>query len=303
VVYAVSRNGVAAFSVDVATAKLTMINSIVIPGVVFIDVDADAKFMYVAQYGPGKISSASLMPNGGIGAMVQTMQFYGHGVNPVRQEAPHPHSINVDKKSGKFVYIPDLGLDIVFSFSVENGRFVNTTYTNTTRIAPGSGPRHMAFHPSLPIIYLLSEMASTISVLPLDSTSGFISTPPLQIVPTLPSDFKGFSKAAEVVVHPSGNWLFSSNRGTQSPSNTINVFKITPSTGFLTQVGPLYPIDGTFPRGMVLIPMDNVLIAGGQDTNTVTTFSFDTTTGKLTQLSTLNTHVVTPVTFAFIPLS
>jgi len=257
--------------------------------------------LFVASYGQGTIGTFPINPNTGeIGSLTSSMQFYGHGTNPIRQEAPHPHSINLDPKSHNFVYVPDLGLDIVFSFDVSSSTFKNTTFTNTTRLPPGSGPRHMAFHPTLAIAYVISEMGSSITTFKLDSATGDLTMPALQLVKTLPPDFTGFSKGAEVHVERSGRWLFASNRGYVSPSNSITVFEIDPQMGTLTERGR-YPSGGTFPRGMELSPEGDILVVGGQDTNNVVTFKFDRLTGILTQTAFQLSNIATPVTFAFVP--
>jgi len=268
---------------------------------VFMDVDNSGTTLFVASYGSGTIGVCAIDPSTGrLGTITSSVNFYGHGPNPARQEAPHPHSINVDPKSnGRFVYIPDLGLDTVFSFEVISGLYRNDSYTNTTRVNPGAGPRHMAFHPRLPIAYVVSEMGSTITTFTLDSARGQLVMPPLQTSKTLPDDFTGFSKAAEVHVEPDGKWLFASNRGYAAPSNSITVFEIDAVTGTLTQRGR-YPSGGTFPRGMELAPEGDVLVVGGQDTNNVVTMKFDKNTGVLTPTGSELKNIATPVTFAFI---
>jgi len=269
------------------------------------DVNPEGTLLFVASYGSGTISVFPINPNTGqLGRMTSTVKFYGHGPNPNRQEAPHPHSINMDPKSnGSFVFVPDLGLDTVFSFQIAPGGILtNTTYTSTTKLYPGAGPRHMAFHPVLPLAYVLSEMGSTVTAYQLDSKVGHLMTPPLQNIATLPADFKGFSKAAEIHVEPSGRWLFASNRGFSAPTNSITVFEIDQSTGMLTERGR-YPSGGTFPRGMELSPSGDILVVGSQDTNNVVTMKFDRSTGILTPTGSVLLNIASPVTFAFIPRS
>jgi len=157
----------------------------------------------------------------------------------------------------------------------------------------------MAFHPTLDVAYVLSEMGSTISTYRLDSKSGHLSDSPLQTLHTLPTDFNGFSKAAEVVVDPKGKWLLASNRGFAFPTNSITVYEIS-SDGMLTERGR-YPSGGSFPRGLVLDPSGMIAIVGGQDTDNIVTMKLDTTTGVLTPTGYSLKDIATPVTFAFIP--
>jgi len=293
---------VASLEVNANTGALTRVGSVNFPGgTVFMDVDPSGTYMVLASYGRGTIGVCSINPNTGqLGTITSSLQFHGHGPNPARQEAPHPHSINVDPKNGRYVYVPDLGLDTVFAFEIASGLIRNISFTDTARLNPGSGPRHMAFHPTLPFAYVLSEMASTITVFRLDSTQGQLVMPPLQTLKTLPNDFTGFNKAAEVLIEPGGKWLFASNRGYASPSNSIAVFEINSSTGLLTPSGR-YPSGGKFPRGVELTPEGDVLVVGGQDTNNIVTMKIDKITGSLTPTGSQLDNIATPVTFAFVP--
>jgi len=297
-----NNGGVVSLKIDAKTGALTRVNTVRTPGgTVFFDVDPAGTRLFVASYGSGTIGTFPINPvTGVIGAMTSTLQFHGHGPNPARQEAPHPHSINVDPKSnGRFVFIPDLGLDTVFSFEVsDSGVFTNTSYTSVTKLYPGAGPRHMAFHPNLPIAYVLSEMGSSITTYKLDSNVGYLAVPALQNISTLPSSFTGFNKAAEIHVHASGKWLFASNRGYMSPSNSIAVYQIDAATGILTLQGR-YPSGGTFPRGMELSPEGDILVVGGQDTMNIATLKFDPMSGTLSPVDNL-ANIATPITFAFV---
>jgi len=294
------EGGVASLSINANTGALTLVNKVQTPGgTVHFSVDTLGDHLFVASYGSGTIGVCSISAKGELGVITSSRQFYGHGTNPVRQDAPHPHSINVDPRSaGRFVFIPDLGLDIVFSFEVVNGIFRNTSFTNTTTLYPGAGPRHMAFHPTLPLAFVLSEMGSTISTFKLDSTVGQLLLPPLQTIKTLPQDFTGFSKAAEVLVDPSGKWLLASNRGFDTPSNSITVFEISAATSLVER--GRFSYGGKFPRGVALDPEGKTLIVGGQDSNNIVSMKFDVTTGVLTPSGFNLQNIATPVAFEFV---
>jgi len=301
ILYSINRSGVSAFRVNPATGALTIINSVITPGSpVFIDIDPSGTNLFVASYSQGSIMALPIGADGSLGAVTSSVVFHGHGPNPDRQDGPHPHSINVIPKSnGRFVLVPDLGLDIVFSFAVRGGMFSNTSFTSTTTLYPGAGPRHMAFHPTLSVAYVLSEMGSTITVFKLDENSGSLQLPPLQTLKTLPADFTGFSKAAEVIIHPSGSWLLASNRGPVSPSNSIAVFRVGVDGLLLPHLR--FPSGGSFPRGVVLSREGDTLITGGQDSNNVASFKFDSISGILTPTGSQLLNVATPVAFAFVP--
>jgi len=163
-------------------------------------------------------------------------------------------------------------------------------------VPPGSGPRHMAFHPILPMAYVLSEMASTVTAFKLDSSIGYLANPPLQSISTLPEGFTGFNKAAEIHVEPEGKWLFASNRGYDT--NTIAVYEIDADLT-LTFSGR-YPYGGSFPRGMELSPEGDIIVVGGQDSNNIVTMRFDRNTGNLAPTGFKLINIATPITFAFV---
>src|SRR5207253_6053486 len=139
----------------------------------------------------------------------------------------------------------------------------------------GAGPRHFAFHPDGRHAYVINEMASTVTAMDFDAEYGALKT--AQTVTTLPTGFKGNSSTAEVQVHPSGKFLYGSNRGHDS----IAIFAIDPATGLLTPTG-YEPTGGKTPRNFSIDPMGAYLLAANQDSGTVVVFKIDPETGGLT---------------------
>src|SRR5262249_58214128 len=152
-------------------------------------------------------------------------------VNPKRQAEPHAHSINLDA-ADRFALAADLGLDkvLVYRFDPSAGTLTPNDPPSAS-VAPGSGPRHPAIHPNGRFVYVINELANTVTAFQYDAQRGALQQ--LQNVPTLPEDFKGESYTAEVVVHPSGKFLYGSNRG----HNSLAIFTIDADTGRLTAVG------------------------------------------------------------------
>jgi 6-phosphogluconolactonase len=156
---------------------------------------------------------------------------------------------------------------------------------------PGSGPRHLAFHPRLPVVWVLNELASTAATYAWDAKNGALH--PLQIVPSLPADFTGESSAAEIAVSSDGRFVYASNRGHDS----IVVFRTDPKTGLLASAG-WTPTQGRTPRFIGFDPGHRFLYAANQEGDTIATFRPDTASGRLSPASRLIANR-SPVTIAF----
>jgi 6-phosphogluconolactonase len=196
---------------------------------------------------------------------------------------------------GHHVFGVDLGADKVNVLNLNPGTGVLTA--NTVPFAPvasGSGPRHMAFHPDRQRAYVLDELVSTITVFDYDPVRGALIW--TQTISTLPSDFSGFNTTAEIRVHPSGQFLYNTNRG----HNSVATFAIDPNTGKLSVIG-WESTRGEWPRGMNIDPSGTFLYAANQNTDTIAVFRIQLSNGKL-KFSTL-VHTPTPVDVEFGPLA
>ena len=195
-----------------------------------------------------------------------------------RQEGPHPHSINLDP-AGRFAFVADLGLDkvLVYRFDPAKGTLTANDPPSVS-VAPGSGPRHFAFHPSGKFAYVINEMRSTVTAFNYDAQreADGADHQCTDTVSTLPTDFKGENTTAEVQVHPSGKFLYGSNRGHDS----IAIFAIDPANGSLTALGH-EPTGGRTPRNFGIDPDGKFLLAANQDSDTIHVFRIDQQTGKL----------------------
>lgn len=269
--------GVSAFAIDRATGGLTLLNQECVrgEGPCHLSLDPSGKVLLVANYGDGTVTALPVRDTGKVDEPTAFIQHTGSSVDPGRQKGPHAHSINTDDV-GRFAFAADLGLDKVLIYRL-NAR-LGTLEPNdppAAEVAPGSGPRHFAFHPSGRFAYVINEMGNTVTAFSYEREAGRLTT--LQTITTLPEGFTGQSWTAEVLVHPSGKFLYGSNRGHDS----IAIYAIDEGTGRLTSVG-FEPTRGKTPRNFGIDPTGAYLLAANQESDTVVVFRIDEGTGRLT---------------------
>jgi 6-phosphogluconolactonase len=228
----------------------------------------------VANYGSGSIACLPIRPDGRLGEATSSIQHEGSSIDPRRQQGPHAHSINLDA-AGRFAFVADLGLDevLIYRFDAAKGKLTPND-PPSTKVAPGAGPRHFAFHPTGRYAYVINELSSTVTALRYDARQGSLAS--LQTVSTVPEGFDGRSTTAEVRVHPSGKFLYGSNRGHDS----IACFAVDTATGKLTPIGH-QSTQGKTPRNFGIDPTGSYLLAANQGTGNVVVFRIDPQTGML----------------------
>jgi 6-phosphogluconolactonase len=270
---------VSAFRIDRATGRLTLLNqqSSRGAGPAHISVDGTGRNALVANYGGGSVAVLPIGSDGRLAPATAFVQHTGSSVNAQRQQAPHAHSINVDR-ANRFAYVADLGLDqvLVYRFDPAAGTLAPNAPPHVT-VAPGSGPRHFAIHPTSRFAYVINEMACSVTAFACDAAAGRLET--RQTISTLPDGVTvgpGMS-TAEVQVHPSGRFVYGSNRG----HNSVTVFAVDEATGRLTFVQN-EPTQGNTPRNFGIDPTGRYLLAANQRTDSVIVFRIDATTGRLT---------------------
>jgi len=287
---------VGAFSIGPKTGQLTLLNqqSSGGAGPCHLAVDKGGKCLLVANYGSGSIAALPIQRDGSLGEPTSTIQHQGSSVNPQRQAGPHAHFIT-PAPDNRFVLTCDLGLDQVLVYRLD------ATKTALARndpafasVKPGSGPRHLAFHPSGRFIFLINEMGSTVTVLAYDAKRGTLKE--LQTISTLPEGFTGKSTCAEVQVHPSGKFVYGSNRGHDS----IAVYAIDPENGKLSWVD-CRSTQGKTPRHFTIAPTGQWLLAENQDSDNIAVFRLDTRTGRLSPTGQV-VEVGKPVCAVFVPI-
>ena len=268
-----------AFQIDSATGNLTELNqqSSVGDGPCHVVVDKDGKYLLAANYGGGSFVALPINADGSLQANTFFTQFKGSSVNKARQGEPHAHSSHFSP-DGRAVYVCDLGTDLLHAFDFDSTNGVKSAHADwDATVAPGSGPRHAAFSPDGHQLYVINEMLSTITVFSYDEGARKLAA--IQTISTLPSDFKGDTSTAEVRVHPSGKFVFGSNRGHDS----IAVFARDAETGKLTAIEQT-KTGGKTPRNFNLDPSGKFLFAANQSTDNITVFRIDESTGHLSKL-------------------
>jgi 6-phosphogluconolactonase len=271
--------GVRAYAVDGHTGALTFLNeqSAGGAGPCHLTVDPDGKCVLVANYSGGSVAALPLSSDGRLSAPTTVLQHSGSSVNPTRQKGPHAHGIYVP--SGKrFALAPDLGLDRVLVYRLDAARASLTPNAPAFgAVAPGSGPRHLAFHPSGKFAYVINEMLCTMTAFAFNAQRGELRE--LQTLSTLPpgETVKAGFSTAEVVAHANGKFLYGSNRG----HNSIVVYAIDAKTGQLRQIENT-STEGKAPRHFAIDPTGTWLLAENQGSDTVVVFRIDADSGRLT---------------------
>jgi len=268
--------GVTGFSLDSAAGRLTAINQQPSEGAspCHLTVDATGRFVLVANYTGGNLAVLPIDTNGKLGHAATIIQHAGSSVNKDRQEGPHAHAV-VLSADNRYLLAADLGLDrvLAYRFASERGD-VTRLEDGGAELQPGSGPRHIALDAGERHLYVINEMSSTVTMF--DWNANTASATSRQTVSTLPDDVKVENSTAEIAIHPSGKFLYGSNRGHDS----IAVFAIDGSTGRLTRTA-IVPTRGKEPRHFGLDPSGRWLIAANQNTDTLAVFRVDQQTGAL----------------------
>jgi len=284
-----SSGAVSAFFIDPRNGNLTFLNQQPSEGSgpCHIVIDSRGKHALVANYGGGNAVVLPIQSDGKLARSTAFVQHQGSSTDPNRQGGPHAHSINLDA-ANRFAFIADLGLDriVVYKFDAKLGTLVPND-SPSVAIAPGAGPRHFAFHPNGRSAYVINELQSTVTAFRYDPALGVLK--PLQTISTLPMGFSGASFTAEVQVHPSGRFLYGSNRGHDS----IAIFAIDPATGGLKPVGHQANQIKT-PRNFGIDPTGNYMLVANQDGNSIVVFRIDPNTGELSPTG-IKADVPTPV--------
>ncbi|MBI2422581.1 MAG: lactonase family protein [Candidatus Hydrogenedentes bacterium] len=281
VIYAVGEMGgeggtISAFSVDAATGMLTLLNrqSSGGGGPCHVAVSPQGNAVAVANYGGGSVSVLPVQEDGSLGAAHSFFQHAGSSVNAQRQEGPHAHAVNFDGP-GRFLYVADLGLDQVKIYRFDGARgTIAENAPDHGQVTAGSGPRHVALEAAGRFAYVVNEMGSTVTVFSIAKNTGALAE--VQSIGTLPADFTGDSTTAEIVLHPTGKYLYVSNRGHDS----IAGYAVDAKSGKLTLIGHT-PAGGKTPRNFNIDPAGKFLLAANQESGNVVVFAVDAGTGAL----------------------
>jgi len=256
-------------------------------------VDKEGKYVLGTVYEAGKVYSFPIEADGSLGVQACCVQHEGSSVNTARQDAAHPHSINLDAQN-RFAFVCDLGIDrtVIYRFDSETGKLTPGEPSGVSA-APGAGPRHFAFHPTGRFAYVINELNETVSAYAYDSDSGLLEE--RQTISTLPENFKEVSWCADIHVGPAGNYVYGSNRGHDS----IVQYKVNPEDGSLT-LAAWESTQGQWPRNFAIDPTGRYILVANQKTNTIASLRIEPRSGTL-EASGEVVSVPSPVCIAFSP--
>jgi 6-phosphogluconolactonase len=268
---------VSAFAIERDTGALARLNEQPSEGGApcYVSVDRSGRAVLVANYAGGSIAVLPIQANGALASAAHVVQHKGKGPNAERQEAPHAHCILADP-SNRFALAADLGVDRVFVYRLDlDGKSLRHVEGGDAVMRPGAGPRHIAFHPTLPLVFVANELDSTVATLRFDAERGALS--PLDTLSTVPPRWTGTNYPADIHVAASGRTLYVSNRG----HNSIAVFSVAESTGAL-MLDQVASTEGDWPRNFSLDPTGRWLLVANQRSDSVVVFGRDPENGRLT---------------------
>jgi 6-phosphogluconolactonase len=288
------EGSVSAFTIKKDTGLLTALNqaSSAGPGPAHLSLDHDGRTVLVANYGGGSVALLPIAQDGRLQGPTSFIRHSGSSVNPDRQREPHAHQIIVDP-SNQFAYVADLGIDKVMVYRYDAAKHTLAAATPpSAALKPGAGPRHAAISASGRFLYVINELDCTVTAFRRDPASGSLTE--IQTVSTLPPGQamqRGFS-TAEIQLHPTGAFLYGSNRG----HNSITGFAVDAASGRLTYVANT-PTQGKTPRGFGIEPGGAYLLAANQESDSIVSFKIDSATGALTPGATITVPAPADVKF------
>jgi 6-phosphogluconolactonase len=270
-----ASGGVSAFAIASDTGALTRRNQQPSEGggPCFVSVDRSGRVVLVANYDAGSVALLPIEADGSLAPVAQVVKHTGKGPNAERQEAAHAHCI-VANPSNRFALSADLGADRVFVYRLDvDGNALRHVEAGDAVMRPGAGPRHIAFHPMLPLVFVANELDSTVATLRFDAVRGALS--PLDVRSTLPAKWTGTNYPADIHIAPSGRTLYVSNRG----HNSLAVFSVSDSGALALE--QVVSTDGDWPRNFTLDPTGRWVLVANQKSGSVVVFSRDEASGRL----------------------
>ncbi|MBN3752344.1 lactonase family protein [Paraburkholderia sp. Tr-20389] len=301
VLYAVdddnSREGsVTAYAVNRATGALTKVDAVLAggTGTTNLLLDTPATTLLAANYGSGSVSSIVVHADGSLGPLVSTVKETGSGPNR-RQASAHAHSAVIDP-SGRYVLVPDFGADRVFIYGFQRATHALATDDEASphafAVAPGSGPRHLAFGSNGQFVYLLTELSAELMVLRWDDTQGRLTL--IQTLPVSSDGFKGVKSGAEIAVSRDGRFIYVENRA----ENELIVYRVNGEAGTLSLIQRTSS-GGDKPWGFAIHPSGKWMFVANQRSGKVNVFAIDPASGKLSDTGE-SADMPTPVAIDFV---
>jgi len=278
-----NAGSISAFAFDRPTGQLHLTNKQPSGGdnPVYVSLHSSGHWAVIANYTGGSLSAYPILPDGSLLPYRQNIQHTGHSVDTLRQAKPHVHSV-LFSPDQRYIYAQDLGTDkiVIYRWKDEDAAQLPKMPSllqaaGSVVTVPGSGPRHLTFHPNGKYAYLVEEMGGSVDVYRYHPENGNLDS--LQRIATHVADAKGPFSSADLHVSPDGRFLYVSNRGSE---NTLTIFSVDPATGTLHTVG-YQSVFGKEPRNFTLDPSGQFLLVANQVSNNIVIFRVDRKTGLL----------------------
>lgn len=288
---------VCAYAIDPKSGRLTLINQQPSGGAgpCHLLLDRTGRNLLIANYSAGTVAVLPVAADGRLGAPSSIQRHAGKSIHPKRQTAPHAHAVALDPAE-RFLFVCDLGLDQVkvYRFDAANHAIAPHDPASAA-LQPGAGPRHLAFRPDGKFAYIVNELDSTVTTFAYDAAAGRLAK--MASISTLPAGYAGESTTAEITVHPSGSYVYASNRGHDS----LAIFAVDAASGTLRSLGH-QATGGKTPRHFGIDSSGTLVAMGNQQSDTIVLARLDPATGRLAP----SPHVAStpsPVCLVFLPLT
>jgi 6-phosphogluconolactonase len=285
---------VSSFKIDRSSGSLSKLNQVSSGGgsPCYVSLNKSGSLALVSNYSGGNVSVIPINADGTLSKLSDLKQHSGNSVDEKRQKAPFAHSVVISPK-GDYALAVDLGIDKVISYEINSKKGL-LSESSQFSLNPGSGPRHLTFHPNKKLAFIISELNSTVTSCTFDSNDAVLTE--VMSVSTLPQGYNDKSYCADVHVSPDGKYLYGSNRGHDS----IVIFKIDQKTGELSFIDH-QSVKGKWPRNFMIDPTGKFLLVANQHTNNIVVFKIDQETGKL-KSNGVEVEVAKPVCLKMIPV-
>ncbi len=274
-----SQGEITSFYIIDGGKELEFISSKEIPGrgPCYVSQSDNGDYLMVANYSQGNAVTFSVSEEGFIGDVVSNVYHHGSSINKERQESPHPHMI-IQVPNSSLVLVPDLGTDKIMIYNLSDDGNLSPALQPYLEVPAGSGPRHIAFHPSYQYGFVLNELSNSVTSFKADFEKEEFEK--INTVSILPPDFSDFNKSADILVSPNGKFVYATNRG----HNSIAILKINEESGAVSLVKTV-SCGGDWPRAFRMDPTGKFLLVANKNSGNIVVFAMDDQTGELTPVS------------------
>lgn len=284
------KGAVASFAIDKNTGDLSLTKKSVSQNgsYCYLSINKDLTSLVAASYGEGLVDSYSILEDYTIGSVISTVKHEGHGPNIERQEKAHAHYAQFTPDE-KYIAVVDLGTDEIITYRLENQHL---QHVHTLEVNPGSGPRHLTFHPNQRFAYVIAELKPEVIVLQYQKDEGKFEV--IQTIHSVPDEFIENNQGSAIHISKDGCFVYAANRGHDS----IAVFAVNQDTGTLSLV-QIISTEGHWPRDFCLDPSENFLLASNEESGNLTLFKRNQESGELALLQS-SIEVPYPVCIKFL---